>query len=96
MRLGCVFALVFLLAGCADQDWAGIVDTSPSTDFNTFPDAGDAAPLPNGIDEQTAQKCRGVAGERSSDAGYEGFDGGIQRTVYDKVYADCLRWAVRQ
>ncbi len=96
MRRRCVFALACLLAGCTDHDWAGIVDISPAgsadRDASSFPAT---AVLPAGLGERTAHKCQVVAKAREGDASVQGFDDGVQRSVYDKVFAECVHWAVR-
>jgi len=96
MRLRCVLALAFLLAGCTDSDWAGIMPGSPPVSSG-----GDPAPIAaipvntDGVSVQAERKCRDAAKTRSIDVGLQGFASDVQQAVYDKTYSSCMYWAKR-
>ncbi|HJW42525.1 MAG TPA: hypothetical protein VJ476_15015 [Rhizomicrobium sp.] len=79
------------LAACSDADWAHAftyadVRSSVSADVHA---SQPVPPSPVPGRGYTAGTCEDAARARSVDAESQGFDEDVQRTVYDKVYADC-------
>ena len=91
MLLRRTLPLVVLLAGCTDSDWSGIVGASsdpPAVTDRRAMVRGGALPASD-------RHCQDAAKERANDTAVQGFEPEIQRSVYDKTYADCLHWSVR-
>ena len=96
MRLRCVLALAFLLAGCTDSDWSRIMPGSSGSTLSADPAPAAAIPVnTDGVSVQAERKCRDAAKTRSMDVGVQGFDSDVQQAAYDKTYASCMYWAKR-
>ena len=95
-----LLAVVLLLAGCTDADWAHVMpdiggdkplaypDTAAAANYAAYASGHASAPTPE-------QKCARVAQERTDDVGSQGFDGDVQREVHDRTYTDCMTWSQR-
>lgn len=93
LRIASVLAVVFL-AGCTDGDWASVMSS-----FDGSPGDAPAAPVvaanavpTRSADGLMAETCRKAASDRASDVAMQGFNADLQKTVYDKTYADCAAW----
>ncbi|HEY0302416.1 MAG TPA: hypothetical protein VGC36_13810 [Rhizomicrobium sp.] len=94
-----VFSLAgLLLAGCSAVGWDSATGFAAKPDVKADAAAGaNYAAFVNGTGARPSadQKCNRIARERAFDVGNQGFDSDMQKTVYDRTYADCLAWAVR-
>lgn len=89
MRLGqlCVCVLAAsTLAGCAGL-------TLPDRGFATRYFVSAAHPLDRThLRPLSPDSCEAVARTRAGDAGVQGFDDAVQRTVYEAALKDCRYW----
>jgi hypothetical protein len=89
------------LGGCTDSDWGSVMPgdaaapaQAPVATEVGYTNAGPTTPI-TAANPSSTLTCTRVARERSGDAQVQGFDDGIQRNVYDKTYAECLKWSAR-
>ena len=93
MRIILAFMTALLLSGCADYDFAGMLDSPTQSDLE-LPAQAAVHPnpaAPSGIDAH----CRAVARQRTEDAAANGANEEFQRDIRNGTYADCVEWATK-
>ncbi len=93
MRIVLAFTAVLMLSGCADYDFAGMLDSPTQADL-AIPDPVVVRSNPMGSPSIDAH-CRGVAHQRAEDAAVNGASEEFQRDIRSGTYADCMDWATK-